>query len=123
MIKIKENTYNRETNPDIIYDFITVFIIVFLVLFSSFYPALAATASVEDNRIIDTPEKETHAILNPNKDFTEKSVFACEPFNISAHEVDKIYNMIKKREKNTKDKIVSEIRIVRKAVPSESIKK
>lgn len=38
-------------------------------------------------------------------------------------DVDKIYNMIKKREKNTKDKIVSEIRIVRKAVSSESIKK
>jgi hypothetical protein len=38
-------------------------------------------------------------------------------------DVDKIYNMIKKREKNTEDKIVSEIRIVRKAVSSESIKK
>ncbi|MBA7542952.1 hypothetical protein ES705_35277 [subsurface metagenome] len=38
-------------------------------------------------------------------------------------DVDKIYNMIKKREKNIKDKIVSEIRIVRKAVSSESIKK
>lgn len=38
-------------------------------------------------------------------------------------DVDKIYNMIKKREKNTKDKIVSEIRIVRKAVSTESIKK
>lgn len=38
-------------------------------------------------------------------------------------DVDKIYNMIKKREKNIKDKIVSEIRIVRKDVSSESIKK